>query len=221
MTLRNTVAVIWKLDVPVPYPAVGIGMALAGGLALLLIARPARQDTSAAFDDVWTMRTPRRAVVSYFVACGAFVLAGVWLLLLSGADGFADTTAGRAFPHTAFVLGILALAVFGSGGVFGLAVVLFAPHHTIVEVIVDDERLTVTQGFRRTVSVRWEDIVSIRPTGPERPAVASGVTVVYRPAGARRRRRGAQIFLADVVTGVESSTLLDILEVRWRPDVPD
>lgn len=207
---------IWQLDVPVPYPALGIAMALTLGVAIWLIACPGTQDTSGAFDDSWTIRTPHRNLVAYFAFCATFVLGALWLILLSRSSGFTDTSAGRTFPTIALVLGIVGLTAFGGGGLFGIVLVVFARHHSILQLTIDDEQMTVRQGIRKPITVGWTEVTDIRQAGPHRPAVADGLIINYRLHGFRRR--AAQVFLPEIATGVDAATLESIFDARWQPD---
>ncbi|GAA1479850.1 hypothetical protein GCM10009624_02900 [Gordonia sinesedis] len=206
---------MWNLDTPVPYPALGISMALVFGLAMLLISRPAKQDTAAAFDDTWTIQTPRRTLIAFVSGCGSFVLGGLWLVLLSRSAGFAESTSGRLSPIFALGVGSAAVIVFGAYLVWGLTMIVFSRHHSFLKLTLDDEHISIEKNLGKPTVIAWDDILDLVPGGPHRAAVADCLTIVYNSGSSALP---AQLFLTRIATGLNSAALQDILDVRWRPD---
>lgn len=190
--------------------------AILGGLGLALLAFRREVDTSGAFDDTWTLKTPARLVISGLAVGAAMTSAALWL-----AFGDKESVAGDVpLAHTSgtpwLVFGIAGTAFFGGATLLGFIIIAFSPHHSLLAMRIDDEHVVVQHGLRKPKKVAWSDVVDLEISGPERSDLGSELTIVYRTGNSRTLSR---IHLSKFGTGLAPEELDDILSVRWQPDL--
>ncbi|MHC3002524.1 hypothetical protein [Gordonia metallireducens] len=184
------------------------------GLGLALLAYRPTLDTSGAFDESWTLETPRTLTWSLAVCGTGMTLASAWLAFGDKAAVLGDLPLSR-LPSTPWIIvGTLGVIFFGATALVGIAVMLFNPSHTLLALSIDDEYLTVQYGLRRPKIVEWDNVVDLEISGPERSELTSELTV-YHQTG---RRSLSELHLSKVATGLSPEELEPILRARWQPD---
>lgn len=190
--------------------------AILGGLGLALLAFYREVDTSGAYDDTWTLKTPIRLVISGLAVGAAMTSAALWLAFGDKASVVGDVPLAHSSGAPWLFSGILGTVFFGGGTLLGFVVVAFSPHHSLLAMRIDDEHVEVQHGLRKPKKVAWGDVVDLEVSGPERSDLGSELTIVYRAGG---RRTLSKIHLSKLGTGLAPEELEDILVVRWQPDL--
>ncbi|MCD2147449.1 PH domain-containing protein [Gordonia paraffinivorans] len=187
--------------------------ALLTGVGLTLLAYRPTIDTSGAFDESWTLKTPRTLTWSGTLCGTGMALASAWLAFGDKAAVVGDVPLSRSPSTPWIIVGTLGVIFFGVTALGGIAVMLVNPHHALLALSIDDEHLTVQYGLRRPKTVHWDDVVDLEISGPERSELTSELTVHYRIG-----RSLSQLHLSKAATGLSPEELEPILRPRWQPD---
>lgn len=189
--------------------------ALLTGLGLALLAYRPTIDTSGAYDECWTLKTPRTLTWSLSVCGTGMTLASAWLAFGDKAAVVGDVPLSR-WPSTPWIIvGTLGVIFFATAAITGIAVMLFNPSHALISLSINDEYLTVQYGLRRPRTVEWDDLVDLEISGPERSELSAELTVYYQTG---RNRSLSELHLSKMATGLSPEELAPILRARWQPN---
>ncbi|MFE0750390.1 hypothetical protein [Gordonia sp. NPDC058843] len=189
--------------------------ALLTGLGFALLAYRPTIDTSGAFNESWTLKTPRTLTWS-LSACGTgMTLASAWLAFGDKAAVVGDVPLSRWPSAPWIIVGTLGVIFFAATAIAGIAVMLFNPSHALMALSIDDDYLTVQYGLRRPITVGWDDVVDLEISGPQRSELSAELTVYYQTG---RSRSLSELHLSKMVTGLAPEELEKILRARWQPN---